>query len=79
VIRAQQLPHRARPFIIAQTANVTPEFRKACLDAGMDLFCSKPINMEDLQRCLKLAYAAHHPPREEALTEEITDVTPIEQ
>lgn len=35
VIRAQQLPHRTRPFIIAQTANVTEEYRVMCLDAGM--------------------------------------------
>jgi CheY-like chemotaxis protein len=35
VIRAQQLPHRVRPFIIAQTANVTEEFRQGCLQAGM--------------------------------------------
>ena len=35
VIRAQQLPHRMRPFIIAQTANVTEEFRQGCLQAGM--------------------------------------------
>ena len=37
VIRAQQLPHRVRPFIVAQTANVTEEFRRACLDAGMSV------------------------------------------
>ena len=35
VIRAQQLPHRVRPFIIAQTANVTEEYRSKCMAAGM--------------------------------------------
>ena len=35
VIRAQQLPHRVRPFIIAQTANVTDEFQRRCMDSGM--------------------------------------------
>ena len=35
VIRAQQLPQRTRPFIIAQTANVTEEYRRMCFDAGM--------------------------------------------
>ena len=35
VIRAQQLPTRIRPFIIAQTANVTEEFQRKCMDAGM--------------------------------------------
>ena len=34
VIRAQQLPHRTRPFIIAQTANVTEEFRIGCLEVN---------------------------------------------
>ena len=35
VIRAQQLPTRLRPFIVAQTANVTEEFQRKCMDAGM--------------------------------------------
>ena len=35
VIRAQQLPTRIRPFIVAQTANVTEEFQQKCMDAGM--------------------------------------------
>ena len=35
VIRAQQLPHRVRPVIIAQTANVTEEYRVKCLQSGM--------------------------------------------
>ena len=37
VIRAQQLPHRIRPFIIAQTANVTDEYRAKCLQSGMSV------------------------------------------
>lgn len=55
VIRAQQLPHRMRPFIIAQTANVTEEFRQGCLQAGMDVFTIKPVVVEELTRVLKLA------------------------
>ena len=31
-IRDQQLPNKIRPFIIAQTANVTPEFRERCIE-----------------------------------------------
>ena len=38
MIRSQQLPHRTRPFIIAQTANVTEEYRRSCMESGMDLF-----------------------------------------
>src|SRR4051812_16518411 len=41
VIRAQQLPNRIRPFVIAQTANVTSEYREMCLDSGMDMFLAK--------------------------------------
>lgn len=37
-IRARQLPHRLRPFIVAQTANVTDEYRVKCIDSGMDRF-----------------------------------------
>jgi len=40
VIRAQQLPHRIRPYIIACTANVTDDYRHKCLLAGMDRFMS---------------------------------------
>ena len=34
-IRARQRPDRPRPFIIAQTANVSKEFQAKCLEAGM--------------------------------------------
>ena len=44
VIRAQQLPHRTRPYIVAQTANVTDEFRKMCLASGMDCFSQPHTN-----------------------------------
>jgi hypothetical protein len=35
VIRFQQLPHRTRPYIIAQTANVSEEFREKTRASGM--------------------------------------------
>ena len=41
VIRSQQLPHRVRPYIIAQTANVTEEYKIGCFESGMDHFICK--------------------------------------
>jgi CheY-like chemotaxis protein len=58
VIRAQQLPHRIRPFIIAQTANVTEEYRNNCLNSGMDAFTCKPIQVDELMGALKSAFKA---------------------
>jgi len=60
VIRAQQMPHRVRPFIIAQTANVTDDYREQCEECGMDLFLPKPIQLERLTASLQAAYAMHH-------------------
>jgi len=45
-------PQKRRPRIIALTANVMEEDRKACLAAGMDDYVSKPIRVEELVRAL---------------------------
>jgi len=45
-------PKERRPRIIAVTANVMEEDRKACLAAGMDDYISKPIRVEELVRAL---------------------------
>jgi len=39
--------------IIALTADVRPEIKKNCLEAGMDDFLAKPIRLPDLQRTLR--------------------------
>lgn len=41
IIRAQQRPDRVTPWICAQTAQVTEEYRSRCMQAGMDAFLPK--------------------------------------
>ncbi|MDR1963341.1 MAG: response regulator [Planctomycetaceae bacterium] len=45
--------HRGRVPIIALTANATKGDEMQCLEAGMDAFCSKPIESEKLFALLK--------------------------
>ena len=41
-----------RPRIVATTANATEDDRRACFDAGMDDYLSKPIRVEELKQVL---------------------------
>ena len=50
-IRAE-LPHERQPTIVAMTAFAGQEDRRACTDAGMDDYISKPITTGDLERVL---------------------------
>jgi CheY-like chemotaxis protein len=45
-------PDWHQPIVIAVTANAFPEDRQACLDAGMDDFFAKPININELSSML---------------------------
>jgi CheY-like chemotaxis protein len=38
--------------IVALTASVSPEDRRRCIEAGMDAFLSKPVNLAELARVL---------------------------
>jgi len=46
------VPERQRPRMVALTASAFPEDRLACLEAGMQDFLSKPIQLEELRRTL---------------------------
>lgn len=43
--------------IIAVTANLSPNIREHCLEAGMDAFLPKPFQKEDLVNTIQLAMA----------------------
>jgi len=49
---------KRQPFIIAMTASAMAEDRAACLDAGMNYFISKPINITDLVTVLEKSFTA---------------------
>jgi CheY-like chemotaxis protein len=57
VIRANGL---RQPCIIAMTANALQDDQQACLQAGMDDYLSKPVNLEEMMGRL-VACAARHP------------------
>ncbi len=53
IIRSLELPKR--PFIAALTANAFEEDARACMEAGMDDFLSKPLTTEGLRRIIDRA------------------------
>ncbi len=48
----QKIPADERPQIIAMTANVMQGDREICLEAGMDDYIGKPINVSELTQAL---------------------------
>ena len=53
--RIRKLKLARRPYIAALTAGVLPGDRDRCVEAGMDDFMAKPIQMEDVRRLLQRA------------------------
>ena len=52
LIRARE---NHQPYIIATTANALPEDQQECLNAGMDDYISKPIDLDELIKVLQNA------------------------
>jgi PAS domain S-box-containing protein len=51
-LRRREAPDGPRTPVVALTANVLPEDRQRCFEAGMDEFLAKPVRIEDLARVL---------------------------
>jgi CheY-like chemotaxis protein len=72
-----------RPCIIALTASAMKEDIDRCLDAGMDDFISKPIQLKEIIRALKTVIiekrkiTANNPPPERTLP--MSDAAPLNQ
>jgi CheY-like chemotaxis protein len=76
-IRQQEAGGGERIPIIAMTANVMPEDRQRCLEAGMDGYVSKPINTEALFAAIAgVCVNAPLAPAEDAEDAETDDAAP---
>jgi len=51
-IICNKIPAEDRPQIIAMTANVMQGDKEKCLEAGMDDYIGKPINLSELTQVL---------------------------
>jgi CheY-like chemotaxis protein len=49
------------PFIVAATSNTEPDDKQRCLDAGMDSFIPKPIQLDEVRVILQAAKKIKEP------------------
>jgi PAS domain S-box-containing protein len=52
-----KMPPERRPRLVAFTAGVLQQDREQCIDAGMDDFLAKPLDVEKLQAALETSFA----------------------
>jgi CheY-like chemotaxis protein len=55
-----ELPQHHQPYIVAVTANAMREDRERCLQAGMNEFMAKPMQLTDLATVLENAHAVRN-------------------
>ncbi|MBI5032420.1 MAG: PAS domain S-box protein [Chloroflexi bacterium] len=72
--KIRQLPNCSRIYIIAMTANAMQGDRETCLEAGMDDYISKPVQVKELQTALERgAVRAATPPEVQAIDWTVLD------
>ena len=49
----KELPAQRQPYIIPLTADVMEGFQQHCLEAGMDAYISKPVQIDELAATLQ--------------------------
>lgn len=65
----QKWPKENRPYIIAMTAGAMEGDKEKCLQAGMNDYVSKPVNIQQLQKALERCNNANNANNEQLPTE----------
>ena len=66
-------------YIIAMTANTQDDDRASCLEAGMDDFISKPVQLKELQRVLNKSLGLEADPPASAHDTTLLDESQLDQ
>ena len=77
--REQANPEQQPIYIIAMTANTQEDDRDACLEAGMDDFISKPVQLNELERALNKSLGLDPGIEQDAPSAVLLDQTQLDQ